>query len=478
MAPRIPFRSTLLGLAALAASVFAFPSSALAQIPVPNRVWFVSLNPTGDGSSWLKTTTLDNALQISNAGDTIRVMEDNSPGGPVPYQPTIRTNPLDSRSATFRITKQLTVRGGYAGTEGLSGMPTGSIAKTVLDGNLGQTGPSDNAYHVVTVDTTALVVIDGFSIKNGNAELPFAPPADLRRRGGGILATSGAQVRIASVNLEGNTAQDRGGAIYLMNATATIKQVTIAGSNGTLGAGIAADNTMLDLVNSRFQNNGFGFRGGAMYLQGGVGNLTNCVFDWNWVELQGGSGGAIYLTGGVAATLTNCTFGTNYVQLGIASQSTANMIDNSTNGGGTCALRNSIIWSFQSPSWPGFPHIQLGGPPAPLFTAEFCDIQMPGAAVWPDSINFPVNTNRNQDPIFSVNTMPSGPFSLSLQPSSPVLTMGNRLLLPTDVSDIDNDGNTTETLPLDRARTPRVTPPMPTVAMGAFETPDVVDLDP
>jgi hypothetical protein len=477
MASRIPFRSTFLGLAALAASGFVLPSSALAQ-----NIWYVSLNGGGTGTSWASTTTLDNALAISSAGDFIRVRQEATP-----YYPTVATSPLDARTRTFNITKSLNIRGGYLGNEP-GARPNGSSESTILHGDLGVPFDiSDNAYHVVSVTTKNPVVIQGFRIQSGSA-IPASSsgPLDTRTKGGGIYTVSGADVKIGFVHLTDNGADDRGAAIYLNSATAVLRQVSISLNSGSRGAGISAEKTQLDVVNGRFYLNGFCELGGALHLLGGKSILTNCVFDSNFVDWPfTATGGAVYLANANHSVFTNCTFVNNEVQVLSLTTPQAHVIDNLNNPTGSCALANTIVW--QPNGWntaiPFFQGDALAGNLA--FTAQFCDIQLlPATSIYPDSIN-PANTNINVNPVFS-NVTPLA-HSLHLDPnpllSSPLFAAGNVALLPTDLTDIDNDTNFAETLPLDRERAARtVTSPVPPfttfVAMGAIQAPDITFVTP
>jgi len=56
---------------------------------------------------------------------------------------------------------------------------------------------------------------------------------------------------------------------------------------------------------------------------------------------------------------------------------------------------------------------------------------------------------------------------LRLQPSSPTIDAGDNAALPADVTDLDDDGNTTEPIPLDLAGDPRILGSR--VDMGAYE---------
>ena len=67
--------------------------------------------------------------------------------------------------------------------------------------------------------------------------------------------------------------------------------------------------------------------------------------------------------------------------------------------------------------------------------------------------------NTTADPLLDANGVPAS--------NSPAINAGNNSYLPTDVADVDGDGNTSEVLPLDLAGNARIQGG--TVDMGAYE---------
>jgi hypothetical protein len=77
--------------------------------------------------------------------------------------------------------------------------------------------------------------------------------------------------------------------------------------------------------------------------------------------------------------------------------------------------------------------------------------------------------NLDADPRFieAVPAAPSAGGNLRLQFGSPAFNVGNNALLPADSADLDDDGDRSEPLPVDRDGTPRMVDA--TVDLGAYE---------
>ena len=160
---------------ALVAGALAWASVAQAQ-----TTWYVDddASPGGDGSSW--TTPFDDlqgALDVATGSDVIRV----AGGTYVPsalYDPNDPNPPSDPRNATFRLTGQVELYGGYAGLANPGDPDERDISsyESILTGDLaGNDGPGfanneENAYHVVYAFGAEVTGrLDGFTITAGNA---------------------------------------------------------------------------------------------------------------------------------------------------------------------------------------------------------------------------------------------------------------------------------------------------------------------
>ncbi len=114
---------------------------------------------------------------------------------------------------------------------------------------------------------------------------------------------SGAENCIVQAHANPNTATDRVFTISSGNDV-TIKNITIQNGNTTVnGGGISFSSGILVLENIAFLNNKAGGAGGAIMLNSfSTNNISNCTFEGNSANAQGG---VIYLKG--TTTITNST---------------------------------------------------------------------------------------------------------------------------------------------------------------------------
>jgi predicted outer membrane repeat protein len=243
----------------------------------------INTNPA-TATSWATSTTdLQGAINASQPGDQVWVAAGT-------YKPTTTTGPA-SRTISFALKNDVTVYGGFVGTEtALSQRPTidpaaGTPSSTTLSGDIGTVGDNaDNSLHVffhpqgLNLQPTA--VLDGVVIQDGNAN-SFAL-AGLSGLQGGAMSNNGSRPTLTRCTLQNNSAQD-GGAIYQTFGNAT-------------------------LTNCAFQNNTALDQGGAIYFFGSASQLTNCVFQ-NHTGAQ--QGGVIYCDRLGRPTLTNCLLRNN-----------------------------------------------------------------------------------------------------------------------------------------------------------------------
>ena len=128
-----------------------------------------------DGSSWANafqgSSGLQSALAVAVAGDQIWVADGT-------YLPTSG----GSRFVSFGLVSAVQLYGGFAGGEtNLSERdPSANIAVLSGDlaGNDGMTDYAENSYHVVGGNNVSGAVLDGFTIRGGNADGPSATNND------------------------------------------------------------------------------------------------------------------------------------------------------------------------------------------------------------------------------------------------------------------------------------------------------------
>ncbi len=133
-----------------------------------------------NGSSWANAyTSLQTALGAANASDELWVRAGT-------YKPTATAD----RTVSFAMKNAVGIYGGFNGTETLRSQRNSVANVTILSGDIGTAGVSnDNSLHVVTAGATVTDsgVLDGFTISGGQAD---GAPAASNDRGAGIWTTA------------------------------------------------------------------------------------------------------------------------------------------------------------------------------------------------------------------------------------------------------------------------------------------------
>lgn len=276
---------------------------------------YVDIDATGAGTgdSWQDAISqLEDAIAQAQAGDEIWVAQGvYSPAG-------------SDRTQSFTLKTDVYIYGGFVGSETHRNDRDADPATnaTTLSGNIGdpQTN-ADNLYHVVNATGVSNAILDGFTIRDGNANL--GPTANTAR-GGGLICTNGGSPYLRNLRFVDNQASYVGGAIYL-NAAAPIiqlvdfinNQTSSTTTGGVYGEGGAV---YLNLSPTTFNYCTFvgnsGRRGGAVSLHTSNVTFQNCDFADNVVndDNDGGLGGAIYTDANSKPIVTRSTFTSNAAQ--------------------------------------------------------------------------------------------------------------------------------------------------------------------
>ncbi|SOE23898.1 polymorphic outer membrane protein repeat-containing protein [Spirosomataceae bacterium TFI 002] len=329
-----------------------------------------------NGSNWANAfTDLQDALFYAKAADAIWVAEGT-------YKPAAA-----SRDSSFVIPDSVKVYGGFEGNEaGNYNLVNRNFItnETILSGDIGTLANTiDNSYHVVyTKNTSSSTLVDGFSIKDGNANgnSPNNFAGGWYNDGSGtgnnssptlmniIFSNNNASVggamynngtsggnsspQISNCSFSANTASVSGGAMnnhgFNGNSSPQISNCSFS-ANTALAGGGALYNTGQNGNASPFLNNCFfsantALFGGAMFNNGFFGNsspqINNCSFSANTAT---NSGGTMYnqgQSGNCSPNLSNCTFYAN-----TASNFGGVMFNNGVNAGTTNpSLSNCILW--------------------------------------------------------------------------------------------------------------------------------------
>ncbi|MCH7595912.1 MAG: hypothetical protein IID35_05060 [Planctomycetes bacterium] len=320
--------------------------------------------------------------------------------------------------------------------------------------------------------------------------------------GGGIYIHNGATPTITRCTLSGNSAFNRGGGLYTLESRPIVLQThflensaniseTFVGGGGMYmersdafisdctftanqvigpsgrGAGIYNNFSSPIVRNTIFSYN-IASRGGGMYVQSGTFRLFNCMMYGNEV---GDTGGGMYIVNAANAELVNCAIFANHggnAAGGVynyGSQGTTTLINctvfRNTAGSSDRAgilnaagrhtnIYNSILWGNGrlDESAQIFLALSFNGV-VPDATA---DIQNSLVHGWTGVLGGVGNSGA--DPMF-VN--PDGgdgqpgtaDDDMRVASGSPAINAGNNTLIPQDLADLDDDGNTTEIVPLD-----------------------------
>lgn len=310
------------------------------------------------GATWCRAfRELQPALDQAAPGDTIRIADGV-------YRPD-PAGLLDPRDATFRLLDGVRIEGGYAGCHASDPDARDTVAfETEFSGDLngddgnGFVNNEDNCYHVVTTDNlNASAILDGVTIRGGNADGGFADHyggglhnengsptlIDCTFRdnralfGGGIHSHGGSPTLIdctfrdnrnlglqgggggAGLHLGGGGSPSLTGCRFVENRTTgsggairnfgdlALRDCVFLGNEAVgHGGGVSSQSGHIELVNCLFSGNTSGSNGAALYtIFGGDPVVTNCTFAYN---SAGGAGAGLYVYGSTISTVTNCVF--------------------------------------------------------------------------------------------------------------------------------------------------------------------------
>ncbi|MBN1257388.1 MAG: hypothetical protein JXA52_06745 [Planctomycetes bacterium] len=306
---------------------------------------------------------------------------------------------------------------------------------------------------------------------------------------GGAVYHTGGSPNFEDCLFSKNSAYD-GGAVYnyYLGTSPTYRNCTFIQNNAD-GHGGAVVNTVAvnsDFINCLFQENHAGWLdGGAMWSGGNSVNtkIINCSYINNTTT---GDCGAIRHGGEESILIVNSLFYGNSAASDVGAITVncpdtkiinsifANNSAASTVGGiyalGTTQIQNCIVWNNTAPS---YKQLRSSG----TITISNSDIKGSGGsgASWISSLGIDGGGNIDADPFFANPTDPAGSDGifgtyddgLRLTALSPCIDAGDDSALPQDTADLDNDGDTTEDIPLDIIGFKRVLGSM--VDMGAYE---------
>jgi hypothetical protein len=426
-------------------------SSRPAPVTAASSIWHVTQSGSATScTTWLTPCSLQYALTHAASGDQIWVQQDT-------YKPgSLQTN-------TFQLISGVAVYGGFLGTESNLTQRSTDATLTILSGDIGTLGQTnDNVYHVVTgTGADASALLDGFTIRDGNAQLvtPVVNLCDFQGGGGmytcptnpGSVHSPIPAPTLNNVIFSNNLALN-GGGLYNGIGIQTLTNVTFIDNNGSNiegGAGLYVSHGTIYLTNGRFINNAAHDGGGMLAYLSNI-SLINVSFTSNTANgTPDGYGGGLNLqqTGGVAmpdgttntATLTNVTFANNSAApnqgYAIASKTDSHP-----------QIFNSIFWDGGLEIF-----VELNPLPASSATVSYSDVNG----------GFAGTGNINSDPQF----VSAGPtVDVHLRYNSPAIDAGSNAAASGVTGDLDGSARFVD---LSQADTGAGTAPI--IDMGAYE---------
>ena len=227
------------------------------------------------------------------------------------YYPSAKLEYSDTRSAAFSLLDDITLYGGFTGTETTLSDRDAAANVTVLSGDLGiADNHSDNAYTVVYCDKNIAAALDGIFITDGNANGSGDSSHPERSHGGGICNLG--NLTIANSTISANSTNLYGGGIYNYSsnytASLTIINSIITENSGNSGGGIY-NCSELTITNSTLTKNSVIESGGGLDNYRGHVIISNSTISDNSAYEEYGSGGGIHNNDYL--TITNSTISGN-----------------------------------------------------------------------------------------------------------------------------------------------------------------------
>jgi predicted outer membrane repeat protein len=361
----------------LCALFVALPFSSVSAQSSSNIIYVNRLaNGANNGSSWANAyTRLDVALNAAQANDQIWIAQGL-------YYPTTNTS---DRDASFVLKDQVSLYGGFAGTETSLSQRNINNYKVILSGDIDRNDNDiaglvlnvnnivgNNSNHVVVANNLQQgVLLDGvfitaglgsYTLPNGNTAwrggngiqstnsnltLQKVMIAGNQGNNGAALSIDGGQVDIINSSILSNQANL--GTIFSLNATVNFDNTSIQNNKATSGAAMANRKSRISLINSRLSGNIAETTGGAIFNSDAtVLIVSNSSFDRN----QANNGGAIYSTNDSQLTLEKATLNENKAEFngggishleGKLTINESQFVANTSNSGGALYYYNDTI---------------------------------------------------------------------------------------------------------------------------------------
>jgi hypothetical protein len=206
---------------------------------------YVAEGASGEGSGWSDALgDLSNALNIAAGCPGITEIWVKA-GTYKPSGQPYNLNLGGARHNAFYLINNVSVYGGFNGDETQLSARNAGANQTILSGDIGAAGDTDNSYHViVAVNTNSAARLDGFIIRDGNADgtglIASMFGVSVEAAAGGGITLYSSSPKITNCVFTANKAYSGGGIMLYGDGTApTISQSVISDNSGTGGgAGI------------------------------------------------------------------------------------------------------------------------------------------------------------------------------------------------------------------------------------------------
>lgn len=275
--------------------------------------------------------------------------------------------------------------------------------------------------------------------------------------------------RLLNVTFTLNIATDKGGGMYNSEGDPDLIKVSFLKNHAGQGGGFYNTEGNPSLINVDFKVNSSTDGGGV--VNGGNMLLVNVLFNNNAAT---GVGGGIFNYYGNPA-FVNTTFVNNLAYQG----------GGIYNFGSNPSIDNSILWDNIDNDVPANKQIYNAESSVPIIHNSLIQGSGGSGLEWNIELGIDAGGNLDANPDFLRSSTPGedmiwGTFDddlgdLRLGALSAAIDAGDNSVLPTDTQDLDNDGNTSESIPLDLANNPRFQDIITTPDTGEG-TPPIADI--
>ena len=307
--------------------------------------YLVDINATGTnaGTSWTNAyTRLQDAIDASSVGDEIWIAAGTYKPLTIPVFQFVSTN---NRDKAFTLNKNISIYGGFDGTETSKSQRNSASNLVTLSGDLGTVGASsDNSYHVfMTANLSSSAIIEGLTIQDGNANggnyTNQYSGRNFARGNGGGMSNNISSPTLSNLVFKNNLGGDGAAINNRGSSTIHINVVCSNNTSGLYGGGVSnLAYGSPQFINCVFSENTADHFGGAIYSDGSSPIITNCTFSAN-VATTATSGGAVCGKGSSTTTISNSLFYGN--KIGSSTTNVCSDIKNFSTH--TTTISNSLV---------------------------------------------------------------------------------------------------------------------------------------